>query len=99
MYNLILNILDDHCTTTFNKYNGDEEIQSSKDAVIEAMRQYGEEVLKIAAEKAKIEMKKKSHYGKYRKWQNVKIEEEEVDLSDYTVQYFVNKESILNCLK
>lgn len=53
--------------------------------------------LEIAAEKAEIGMKKKSHHGKYRKWQKVK--EDEVDLFSYEVQYFVNKESILNCLK
>ena len=32
-----------------------------------------------------------------RKWQNVK--EEEVDLFAYEVMYFVDKNSILNCLK
>lgn len=66
-------------------------------AVLQAMDKYAEEVLKIAAEKAAIGMKKKSQYGKYRKWQ--KVTEEEVDLSDYEVQYFVDKSSILNCLK
>jgi hypothetical protein len=53
--------------------------------------------LKIAAEKAEIGMKKKSNYGTHRKWQKVK--EEEVDLFAYEVQYFVDKDSILNCLK
>lgn len=42
-------------------------------------------------------MKKKSNYGKSRKWQKVK--EDEVDLFAYEVMYFVDKNSILNCLK
>lgn len=40
-------------------------------------------------------MKKKSQYGKYRKWQKVK--EDEVNLFDYEVQYSVDRDSILNC--
>ena len=43
----------------------------------------------------KIDMKKKSNYGKSRKWQKVK--EDEVDLFAYEVMYFVDKNSILNC--
>lgn len=63
----------------------------------EWLEEYANIVLNIAAEKAKIDMKKKSNYGKSRKWQNVK--EEEVDLFAYEVMYFVDKNSILNCLK
>lgn len=61
------------------------------------LEEYANIVLSVAADKAEIAMKKKSNYGKYRKWQNVK--EDEVDLYDYEVQYFVDKNSILNCLK
>lgn len=57
-----------------------------------------EYALEVAAEKAEIGMKKKSQYGKYRKWQKVR-RDEEVDLFTYEVQYFVDKESILNSLK
>ncbi len=64
----------------------------------EAMKEYAQrkckELLEIVAEKADIGMKKKSNYGTHRKWQNVK--EDEVDLFDYQVQYFVDKDSILN---
>lgn len=61
----------------------------------EWLEEYANIVLNIAAEKAKIDMKKKSNYGKSRKWQKVK--EDEVDLSAYEVMYFVDKNSILNC--
>ena len=63
----------------------------------EWLEEYANIVLNIAAEKAKIDMKKKSNYGKSRKWQKVK--EDEVDLFAYEVMYFVDKNSILNCLK
>ena len=63
----------------------------------EWLEEYANIVLNIAAEKAKIAMKKKSNYGKSRKWQKVK--EDEVDLFAYEVMYFVDKNSILNCLK
>jgi hypothetical protein len=33
-------ILDEHCTTVYNKYNGDEEIESSKSAVVIAMEEF-----------------------------------------------------------
>ena len=61
----------------------------------EWLEEYANIVLNIAAEKAKIDMKKKSNYGKSRKWQKVK--EDEVDLFAYEVMYFVDKNSILNC--
>lgn len=63
----------------------------------EWLEEYANIVLNIAAEKSKIDMKKKSNYGKSRKWQKVK--EDEVDLFAYEVMYFVDKNSILNCLK
>ena len=69
----------------------------SHSGYIKAMGEYADYVLSIAAEKAKIDMKKKSNYGKSRKWQKVK--EDEVDLFAYEVMYFVDKNSILNCLK
>ena len=36
-------ILDEHCTTVYNKYNGDEEIESSKSAVVIAMEEFAKE--------------------------------------------------------
>ena len=66
----------------------------------EAMKEYArlkcQELLEIVAEKVEIGMKKKSNYGTHRKWQNVK--EDEVDLFDYQVQYFVDKDSILSAV-
>lgn len=70
-----------------------------KEYVIEAIKQAQldaiEETVKLCSETADITMKKKSHYGKYRKWQKVK--EDEVDLFNYEVMYSVDKQSILNC--
>lgn len=85
MYELIIRILNEHCTTTHNKFNGGEEIQSSKDAVIEAMKQYGEEVLKIAAEKARLKGERDCEYYEFYRAEDDVIR--------------VNEESILNCLK
>lgn len=62
-----------------------------------AMRMACERVLKLAAENAKISVKKKSQYGKYRKWQKVK-EGENIDLFSYEMQTFINKDSILNII-
>lgn len=59
-----------------------------KDIQLEAYNQ----AIDDAAKNADIGMKKKSNYGKYRKWQKVK--DTEVDLFQYEVQYFVDKESI-----
>jgi len=39
-------ILDEHCTTTYNKHNGEEEIESSKSAVVIAMEEYAEQKCK-----------------------------------------------------
>lgn len=61
------------------------------------VKEYVAEVLKLAAERAKLSVKKKSVHGKYRKWQNTK-EDEEVDLFSYDMQYFVDKDSILNII-
>ena len=36
-------ILDEHCTTTYNKHNGEEEIESSKSAVVIAMEDYAKQ--------------------------------------------------------
>jgi hypothetical protein len=47
------------------------------------------------ADEAEINCKKKSQYGKHRKWQKVK-DGEAVDIFSYEMQYFVNKKSILN---
>lgn len=64
--------------------------------VLSAMKEAVRRALELAAENANIGIKKRSQYGKYRKWQKVK--EEEVDLLDYEVQYSVDKESILNTI-
>ena len=42
-------ILDEHCTTTYNKYNGEEEIISSKEAVLIAMREACNKAIELAA--------------------------------------------------
>lgn len=55
------------------------------------------EAIVDAINNASVGMKKKSNYGKYRKWQ--KVREDEVDLFQYEVQYFINKEPILKLLK
>lgn len=83
----------------FEKYKGySSNIFSGEDwSEFDAFKTGAEFALKIAAEKAQIGMKKKSNYGTHRKWQKVK--EEEVDLFAYEVQHFVDKQSILNCLK
>jgi hypothetical protein len=54
-----------------------------------------QEALQAAAESAIIKVQKKSQYGKYRKWQNVK-EDEEFSLFDYEMKSSVDKDSILN---
>lgn len=61
------------------------------------VKEYVAEVLKLAAEKAKTKIQKKSIYGKYRKWRNVG-EEEVFDLSDYEMKVSVDKDSILNII-
>lgn len=67
-------------------------IESIKQAQLEAI----EETVKLCAEKAETISFKKSQFGKYRKWQNIK-EGEEVDLFSYHFMTKVNKQSILNC--
>jgi hypothetical protein len=70
-----------------------------KSLIEKAMKEYTElkckELLEIVAEKAKIKTEKKSQYGKYRKWQKVK-DDEEFDLFDYEMRNSVDKDSILN---
>ncbi len=39
-------ILDEHCTTTYNKHNGEEKIESLKSAVVIAMEDYAEQQCK-----------------------------------------------------
>ena len=53
-----------------------------------------QETLEVVAYKAIVKVQKKSQYGKYRKWQNVR--DNETDLFEYTVMYTVDKDSILN---
>lgn len=69
--------------------------------LISVMKEYAEikckELLEIVAEKAKIKVEKKSQYGKYRKWQKVK-DDEEFDLFDYEMRNSVDKNSILNAV-
>lgn len=69
-----------------------------KEIAIKFAKSYAEQYLKLAAERAEIDMNKKSQYGKSRKWQKCK-EGEEVDLFSYEVKYFVNKDSILDIIK
>lgn len=61
--------------------------------VIEAMGKYAEEILKIAAEKAKI---KRNYYPKDEGLDS-QISRREHHIYEYT--YFIDKESVLNCLK
>ena len=46
----------------------------------------------FVANNSDISVKKKSNFGKYRKWQN--CTEEEVDLFSYEMKYSVDKQSI-----
>jgi hypothetical protein len=62
--------------------------------ILEFAKMKVKEALQVAAESAIIKVQKKSPFGKYRKWKNVK--EDEVDLFNYIVQYSVDKDSILN---
>jgi hypothetical protein len=69
--------------------------------ITSAMKEYArlkcEELLKIVAENAQIKVEKKSQYGKSRKWQKVK-ENEEFGLFDYEMRTSVDKSSILNAV-
>ena len=64
-------------------------------AVKEAMREACRQTLELATKNACVDVKKRSQFGKYRKWQNVK-EGEEIDLFSYEMQCFVDKNSILD---
>lgn len=66
-----------------------------KQLMIEFAKLHCEAQLKTILENVKIKGKKKSQFGKSRKWQNIK-ENEEVDLFSYEVQYLVGKDSIIN---
>jgi hypothetical protein len=48
-------ILDEHCTTTYNKLTGEEEIIASKEAVIIAMTEACYRVIELCAESARTE--------------------------------------------
>lgn len=52
-------------------------------------------LLQVSQKENLIISKKKSQYGKYRKWQNVK-EGEDVDLFSYQMKWEINKDLILN---
>jgi hypothetical protein len=64
-------------------------------AVKEAMKEACRQTLELTTKNACVDVKKRSQFGKYRKWQNVK-EGEEVDLFSYEMQCFVDKNSILD---
>lgn len=83
---------------SFHTYILFEDMDTILEEQTKIVKEYVTEVLKLAAEKAKITAKKKSVYGKHRKWQNVK-DGEEVDLFAYEMQYFVDKNSILNLIE
>lgn len=86
-------ILDDHCTTTYNKYSGDEEIISSKEAVLIAMEEYGkqqyDQAIKDAAENAKVRKTVRTEYP-HESHPYIPVHKEEV---------VVDKDSILKLLK
>ena len=72
-----------------------------EDIILECMHDYAkekcQELLEIVAEKAKIKTEKKSQYGKNRKWQKVK-DNEEFDLFYYEMRNSVDKSSILDAV-
>lgn len=78
-----------------NSFTTREELYNiGKQMQIEA---YNEAIID-SSDNATILMRKKSQFGKSRKWQNVK-ENEEVDLFSFECMYSVNKNSILKLLK
>jgi len=68
-----------------------------KEAMIEFAELKCKELLNIVAEKAETKLEKRSQYGKYRKWQKVK-DDEEFDLFDYEMRTSVDKKTILNAV-
>ena len=66
-----------------------------KRQILKAMKEACRQTLELATKNACVDVKKRSQFGKYRKWQNVK-EGEEVDLFSYEMQCFVDKNSILD---
>lgn len=85
---------------TFPKY-GTYLAEDWKKEIIKISKQYTklkcQELLQIVSEKAVIKIEKKSQYGKYRKWQKIK-DNEEFDLFDYEMKSSVDKNSILNAV-
>ncbi len=81
------------------KFYGTDDSRSYDKDVVHILKEYAEQEVKkhleIAANEAKVEPKKKSQFGKSRKWQKVKYDEG-VDLFSYEMQFFVNKQSITN---
>jgi hypothetical protein len=73
----------------------------NSDYRIKAMEEYAylkcKELLAVVAEKAEIKVEKRSHYGKYRKWQKVK-DDEEFNLLYYEMKTSIDKKSILNAV-
>jgi predicted aldo/keto reductase-like oxidoreductase len=66
-----------------------------KRQILKAMKEACRQTLELATKNACVDVKKRSQFGKYKKWQNVK-EGEEVDLFSYEMQCFVDKNSILD---
>lgn len=73
----------------------------NSDYRIKAMQEFAklkcQELLLLVAEKAEVKTEKKSQYGKYRKWQKVK-DDEEFNLFDYSMRNSVDKDSIFNAV-
>ena len=69
-------------------------MQMIKEICIKACK----ETLELATKNAKINIKKKSQFGKYRKWRKVKETGESIDLLSYEVQYYVDKDSIIKTI-
>ncbi len=82
-------ILDEHCTTTYNKNTGEDEIISSKEAVLIAMKEACDLVIELCAESAQTEEPLVNTSSMV--WNNVSKE-------DY-VYFSPDKESILNVKK
>lgn len=79
----------------FDKMLSENEETTSTEMMIEFAKLHCEAQLEAILENAKLDVKKKSQFGKSRKWQKVK-DNEEVDLFSYEMQYFVDKNSIIN---
>jgi len=75
------------------------EIHVNRDTLLEIIKKIQIDTIKetcqACADNAIVDSKKKSQYGKHRKWQKVR-EGEEVDLFSYQMMWFVDKSSILS---